>query len=390
MKWLLGISLWLTAMFMPVVAEERLTLVYTVTNLAYSSMLNELVEQRRLPIDLVYVDNDDIKVTLLKAQQNDSLPDMLIMPNDHLGLALPFRVFSDGWWQQAIEPQYLPEDLRSSRRGVPVIGGNQLVLYYNKRFVADPMRDFTELGTLANSLPEGVAPILWSVMEPFWFQPFYSIDRASFFNVGKPDIDRPEMWRGLANYRRLINMAMLDIACDYSCAFNGFVQGKAAYTINGEWAMQEFSALLGDDLGVVRLPTFEGHVLHPYFGSRVFAMPEKRPMSDEQQAVVKSLLEGLLSDDFQMMLWRRANLMPVHNGVAGALDDPVFSSLAAQVQEGNYMPQTAAMTVVWESLNVGLRRFLLGVLDEQEAAHFMQIMTNKTLGEQTRAKQNVR
>lgn len=388
MKYLLGIGLWLSAMFMPVVAEERLTLVYTVTNLAYSSMLNELVAQRRLPVDLVYVDNDDIKVTLLKAQQSDSLPDMLIMPNDHLGLAIPFREFLDDGWQQTIEPQYLPEDLRSARRGVPVIGGNQLVLYYNKRFVAKPMRDFTELDKVAASLPEGVATILWSVMEPFWFQPFYSIDRASFFNMGNPDIDRPEMWRGLANYRRLIDLAKVDIACDYSCAFNGFVQGKSAYTINGEWAMQEFSALLGDDLGVLRLPTFEGHVLHPYYGSRVFAMPAKRALSDKQENVVKSLLEGLLSDDFQMALWRKAKLMPVHNGVASALDDPVFSSLAGQVQEGNYMPQSAAMTVVWESLNVGLRRFLLGVFDEQEAAHFMQIMTNKTLSEQGRAKQN--
>lgn len=386
MKWLLGVGLWLSATLVPVVADERLTLVYTVTNLAYSSMLNELVEQRRLPVDLVYVDNDDIKVALLKALQNDSLPDMLIMPNDHLGLALPFKELPGDGWLQTIEPRYLHEDLRSTRIGVPVIGGNQLVLYYNKRFVANPVRDFTELDGLADSLPEGVAPILWSVMEPFWFQPFYSIDHASFFNMGYPDIDRPEMWRGLANYRRLISMAKIDIACDYSCAFNGFVQGKAAYTINGEWAMQEFSALLGDDLGVVRLPTFEGHVLHPYYGSRVFAMPVKRALSDKQKTVVASLLEGLLSDDFQMDLWRRAKLMPVHNGVASALDDPVFSSLAGQVQEGNYMPQMPAMTVVWESLNVGLRRFLLGVFDEKEAANFMQVMTDKTLSEQARAK----
>lgn len=388
MRWSLGVIVWLSAVLTPLAAEERLTLAYSVTNLVFSSLLNELVEQHALPIDLVYVDNDEIKVTLLKAQQNEASPDILIMPNDHLGLNLSFRELPESWLQQSIEPYYLPYDLRTARLGVPVIGGNQLVLYFNKRFVESPINDFNELADVVGSFPEGVSSILWSVMEPFWFQPFYSINEASFFIAGRPDLDRPEMWRGLSNYRRLIEMSSIDLTCDYSCAFNGFAQGKAAYTINGEWAMQEFSALLGDDLGVVRLPSFEGHLLHPYYGSRVFAMPEKRPLSDKQKKMVQSLLEGMLSEEFQMALWRRAQLMPVHNGVASALDDPVYSSLADQVKQGNYMPQTPAMTVVWGSLNIGLQRFLLGVLDEKEAADFMQIMTNKTLNEQQRAKHN--
>jgi maltose-binding protein MalE len=369
--------------FPQVKAESRLQLVHSVSNPTFSSLLKTLVADDSLPIDIHYVDNDDLKIFLLRSNNDDVLPDVLIMPNDHLGLPLDYKTLPEAWFQRPILKEYIPGGVKSRSMGIPVVGGNQLVLFYNKRFVQKPIGDLMQLPEIIGSMPDDVDLIRWSLQEPFWFQAFFSVENTKFFEQGQPVVDTEAMWRGLERYKQFIEQTQVDTACDYSCAFNGFIQGKVAYIINGEWAMNEFESNLGDDLGVTNLPTFNQQRLHPYFGSRVLALPGNKPLSQAQIKILDVLINGLLSPKFQMQLWQHANLLPVTDGVATTINDPVLTLLNAQIAAGSYMPEYAAMAVVWASLSTGLSRYLTGIMDERETSAFMQKMIDKTLREQS-------
>lgn len=364
-------------------AESRLQLVHSVSNSTFSSMLKTLVADYSLPIDINYVDNDKLKLFLFRSNDEDVLPDVLIMPNYHLGLALDYKALPKAWFQRPILKEYIPERERTGFLGIPVVDGNQLLLYYNKRFVKHPIDDLMQLPKLIGSMPEGVDVVRWSVQEPFWFQAFFSAENANFFAQGQPVIDTLAMKRGLEHYKQFVDQTQVDIGCDYSCAFNGFIQGKVAYTINGEWAMKEFASNLGDDFGVVLLPTFNQQRLHPFFGGRVLALPGSKPLSPSQNKTIELLVDVLLSPEFQMQLWQHANLHPVREGVAAALNDPVLTRLNEQIARGYYMPEYSAMTAIWASLSTGLSRYLTGIMDERETSKFMQVMIDKALREQS-------
>ena len=385
-------ALWIiVALFssLNVMSQERLTLLHSLSSVELSAMLLEVVEREKLPIDIVYLDNDLVKGELMSAALSDKLPDMMILPNDYLGLPIPFKPLPTQWFDE-IQPLYMNSDLLNSRRGVPVIGGNQLLLYYNKNFVSEPITDFAQLIDTDFGLPTGVSTIRWSVREPYWLQPFFSRDRSSFFAAGLPQLDRAEMWRALATYRRLIDGSNMDISCDYSCAFNDFLMGKTAYTVNGDWAMRELRAMLGNNLGVTSLPKMDGYDLHPYYGSQIFAVPSTSVLPPEKLLVIERFLAAMLSDSFQRQLWLRANLIPTKLGVVDSLEDPLLSDMQSQIESGVYMPHTSEMVVVWESIGVALTRFLDGFYDEREAAQFMQMMTINSLREQRRENKHAR
>lgn len=365
-------------------ADTRLQLVYSTDNPMFSSMLKSLVQRHSLPIDVTYVDNDDLKVFLLQSVQTDTTPELLIMPNDHLGLPLVYKTLPAPWFQRPILKEYLPSESKTGTWGIPIVGGNQLLLYFNKRYVDQPVEDFMRLPEQVGALPNDVDLIRWSVKEPFWFQAFFSVGNQSFFDKGVPSVNTSSMWRGLARYQQLIDLSKADKNCDYSCAYNGFVQGKVAYTINGDWALQEFQTALGDDLGVAELPMFDGQLLYPYFGSHVLALPGKNMLSQAAFSVIEKLMNELLSPDFQAQLWQQAKLQPVIEGVAESIQDPNLHLIHQQLKSGSYMPEFAAMTVVWAGLSTGLSRYLAGILTEKEASQFMQQIIEKSLREQQR------
>src|SRR6056300_790734 len=121
-------ALWIiVALFssLNVMSQERLTLLHSLSSVELSAMLLKVVEREKLPIDIVYLDNDLVKGELMSAALSDKLPDMMILPNDYLGLPIPFKPLPTQWFDE-IQPLYMNSDLLNSRRGVPVIGGNQL------------------------------------------------------------------------------------------------------------------------------------------------------------------------------------------------------------------------------------------------------------------------
>jgi maltose-binding protein MalE len=88
--------------------------------------------------------------------------------------------------------------------------------------------------------------------------------------------------------------------CDYDCAKGLFMEGKAAFTINGDWSVKEFHAKLGDQLGIAPLPVLSetNRPLTPMISGRyIFINAQIAPAKKE---AIKEFLNFLTSREIQI------------------------------------------------------------------------------------------
>ena len=150
--------------------------------------------------------------------------------------------------------------------GVPLQGGNFLMLFYNKQLVPQPPQTFHDLITLAVNLQgshsgdKHFAAFAFNELEPYWEFPYAYGYGATLFTADghSTALDSPA-WRKAYQFVHDLKYKSLALpeSCDYECADNGFRSGEIAMIINGDWALQgdqNYVTQLGDKLGIAPLP----------------------------------------------------------------------------------------------------------------------------------------
>lgn len=308
-------------------------------------------------------------------------PDLLWTVNDHAG---PFTA------AELIQPvddlvdlsRYVDSSavrLNGQTWGVPISSGNHLMLYYNKSLVEEPPQDTEELIAIGEELlAEGVTPLVYNQTEPFWLVPWLGGFGGEVFAEDgvTPNLNTPEMVDTLQFLRDIkYENDLVPAESDYDGADTLFKEGEAAMIVNGDWTLGAYVDVLGDDLGIARIPMVAdtGEWPAPYTSGKYFMIPAE--VEGEKLEVVLDFIDFATNLENQTAMVEELNRLPA---LLDALDipaleeDPLLNSSADQMVVGTGMPAVLEMRCNWDSMKPEMQAVLADTKSAEDAAEAMQ------------------
>lgn len=349
------------------------------------SLIEEFMKANpNITIELVKKTNVEVlREDYLTASLAGAAPDILWTVSDHAGpfVAADIVEAVDNLFDlnMYVESAMDAVKLEGKYWGIPISNGNQLMLLYNKKLIAEAPKDTDELFAVGKKLTTGGNyALVWNQTEPFWLVPWLGgFEGKVFAEDGvTPTLNTPEM---VATLKFLHDMKfdakIVPPECDYDGADTLFKEGKAAMIINGDWSISGYVSVLGDDLGVARIPKVSatGEWPKPYT-SGVYFMLTKGISGDKLKAA-QDFIGFVSSKEKQLEMVKLLNRLPA---VKEALEDPlitenpILKGSADQMVVGTPMPTVLEMRCNWDSMKPEMLAVLADTKSPEDAAKSMQ------------------
>lgn len=345
-----------------------------------------------ITIEVVNYDVEKLRENFQTAVLAGNSPDLLWTVNDHAG---PFTKAS------LIQPveglgfdlnAFLPGALEAVKLdgkvwGIPLSAGNHLMLLYNKDLVKTPPKDTDELVKMAKELTKGdVQGFAYNLNEPFWLVPWLGGYGGAVFGAdGKtPTLNTDAMKKTLQLLRDFkFKDKVVPQECDYGCADTLFKDGKAAMIINGDWALGEYSKVLGDKLGTAPIPKIVGADWPKPYTSGIYFMFPKDLKGDKLEAA-KKFVNFILSDEVQLGYVKSDKRLPAVKKLFNdklITEDPILKGSSEDLSHGTGMPPQAEMRCNWDAMRPNLEAVMADKMSPADAAAAMQAAAEKCVKE---------
>lgn len=363
--------------------SSELSIVYGHENNALSQVFENFTKQTSIPIRSRSIDNSELKAELLQRADRNELPDAVLVPADFLGLQqikysqVPVELLNKDSGERFKQTTLIS----GKHRGIPVIAGNHLLLYYNKALITEAATYWQQLLEQKSSLSAQTQLIAWSFHEMYWFIPFLTAFGGMPILDLEANLDTQAMQQALEFYWFLSRDRQVNSECDYSCSKTTFEQGHQAYLISGFWSYASLLENMGDNLGVAALPMIEGKPMISYFSSHVLAFPDNS-LAGAKGAKLKKLAKYLQSQNVQQAIWDEMRSLPVNQPILAniaAQPDHNMKIVISQLNQAIPMPSSFVMAIVWEAIGKGFKRYGAGILDAQQASKLMQHLAEKSI-----------
>jgi arabinogalactan oligomer/maltooligosaccharide transport system substrate-binding protein len=349
------------------------------------SLIEEFMKANpNITIELVKKTNVEVlREDFLTASLAGAAPDILWTVSDHAGpfVAADIVEAVDNLFDlnMYVDSAMDAVKLKGKYWGIPISNGNQLMLLYNKKLIAEAPKDTDELFAVGKKLTTGGNyALVWNQTEPFWLVPWLGGFKGKVFAEDgvTPTLNTPEM---IATLKFLHDMKfdakIVPLECDYDGADTLFKEGKAAMIINGDWSISGYVSVLGDDLGVARIPKVSatGEWPKPYT-SGVYFMLTKGISGDKLKAA-QDFIAFVSSKEKQLEGIKLLNRLPA---VKEALEDPlitenpILKGSADQMVVGTPMPTVLEMRCNWDSMKPEMLAVLADTKSPEDAAKLMQ------------------
>ena len=349
------------------------------------SLLEEFMKAYpEITIELVKKTNVEVlREDFLTASLAGAAPDLLWTVSDHAGPFVAAEVIEavDNLFDLSIYVESAMDAVKLEGKywGVPISNGNQLMLLYNKKLIAEAPKDTDELFAVGKKLTDGeIYGLVWNQTEPFWMVPWLGGFKGKVFAEDgvTPTLNTPEM---VATLKFLHDMKfdakIVPPECDYDGADTLFKEGKAAMIINGDWSISGYVTALGDDLGVARIPKVSatGEWPKPYTSGTYFMLV--KGISGDKLKAAQDFIGFVSSKEKQLEMVRVLNQLPA---LKAALDDPlivdnpILKGSADQMVVGTPMPTVLEMRCNWDSMKPEMLAVLSDTMSPEDAAKNMQ------------------
>lgn len=349
------------------------------------SLIEEFMKANpNITIELVKKTNVEVlREDFLTASLAGAAPDILWTVSDHAGpfVAADIVEAVDNLFDlnMYVDSAMDAVKLEGKYWGIPISNGNQLMLLYNKKLIAEAPKDTDELFTIGKKLTTGGNyALVWNQTEPFWLVPWLGGFKGKVFAEDgvTPTLNTPEM---VATLKFLHDMKfdakIVPLECDYDGADTLFKEGKAAMIINGDWSISGYIGVLGDDLGIARIPKVSatGEWPKPYT-SGVYFMLTKGISGDKLKAA-QDFIGFVSSKEKQLEMVKLLNRLPA---LKEALEDPlitenpILKGSADQMVVGTPMPTVLEMRCNWDSMKPEMLAVLADTKSPEDAVKLMQ------------------
>ena len=350
---------------------------------------NSLVEEFMkanpdITIELVKKLNVEVlREDFLTASLAGAAPDILWTVSDHAGPFVAAGIVEavDNFFDlnMYVDSAMDAVKLEGKYWGIPISNGNQLMLLYNKKLIAEAPKDTDELFTVGKKLIiGGNYALVWNQTEPFWLVPWLGGFKGKVFAEDgvTPTLNTPEM---VATLKFLHDMKfdakIVPLECDYDGADTLFKEGKAAMIINGDWSIGSYVSVLGDDLGVARIPKVSatGEWPKPYTSGVYFMLTEG--ISGDKLKAAQDFIGFVSTKEKQLEMVKLLNRLPAVKEVLGdplIADNPILKGSADQMVVGTPMPTVLEMRCNWDSMKPEMLAVLADTKSPEDAAKLMQ------------------
>lgn len=332
--------------------------------------------------------NEDLRTKFTTAATAGQAADLVWGPNDIAGvfttakLIQSVETFVDIARFTTVASEAVT--LKGQVMGVPTTYGNHLMLFFNKNLVADAPTTTAELIAAARQHTDAKNNrfgLVFFQNEPFWLVPFVGAFggwplRVDADGSAHLELNSEAMKNALSYVYNLKTVEkIIPKECDYDCAKGLFMEGKAAFTINGDWSVREYQVKLGDKLGIAPLPILSetGKAMTPMVSGRyVFVNAQ---LSEQKKAAVKKFVNYLTSREIQIEVAERLGRIP---STSEAMSDPKIVSLKsiqpliAAAASGRPMPAQTEMRAAWDAMRPVQQKIMSGDLSADAGVNIMQ------------------
>jgi arabinogalactan oligomer/maltooligosaccharide transport system substrate-binding protein len=358
---------------------------------AYYFILNKVDEfMARNPdirINVFTKPTEDLRLDFMSASLRGDAPELLWTVSDHAGpffAANLIRPVDDLYEAD----RYIESIMFEGQTwGVPIFSGNHLMLLYNRRLVPEAPETFEELIAIGQEVSDGSTfGLVYNIIEPFWLIPFLGgYGGRVFADDGfTPILDTPEMVQTLQFiYDLKYKYAITPKEIDYGRMDSLFKEGRAAFMINGDWGLSDYSNVLGDRLGVARMPALPGGGLpRPYISGKYFMV--SRDVNRAELEAIEAFMTFMTSDEVLLDGLFLLNRLPASlSGLQSEnlVTHPILGGSASQLATGIPMPTVIEMRANWDAMKPELNLVLDGLKTPEQAAADMQRAVERMLAE---------
>lgn len=299
----------------------------------------------RLVFTRRHFNQDDLWQEFAMAHIKQAAPDLVIGTAD---FAATFALLGHiAPVERLIDPQLFFPQLTAGVQdengiwGVPLLSGNQLMLFINQRLQAIVPADLEALKAQAikgSNLTQGTFGLVFPTTDPLWFSSFLGAFDGNLFVRQKLALDSKASAETIHYIRDLI---YTDKAtpnhCDYICADAMFTNGLAAMIINGDWARSKYQQALGNDLIIAPLPVGpRGARMNSYITGR-YILVSKSALAAKKE-LIQRFVQFLIEPDQQQTLAIQNNVLPVLRAYTQSLNTRLPPSLRASLMTMNLSP----------------------------------------------------
>jgi len=332
--------------------------------------------------ELVNKDVETLREDFLTAGLAGAMPDLLWTVNDHAGpftdAGLIMSVDDLFDLDMYVESALAAAQLDGKTWGVPISNGNHLMLLYNKGLIESAPATTDELIAAGQELTTSDQyGLVYNQTEPFWLVPWLGgFGGKVFADDGKtPTLNTDAMIETLQFlYDIKYTSPIVPAESDYDGADALFKEGKAAMIINGDWSLGGYREVLGDDLGVARIPeVVGGEWPHPYTSGVYFMIPDG--IEGAKLEAIVDFIHFVTSANNQALMVAKLNRLPA---LEAALDDPLITNdpllkgSADQMVVGAPMPTVTEMRCNWDGMKPEMQAVLADTKTPEDAAAAMQ------------------
>lgn len=263
--------------------------------------------------------------------------------------------------------------------GVPITLGNHLMLLYNKDLVKAPPKTTAELVKMAADFnTKGIVALTWNQTEPFWFVPWLGAYKGGrvFAADGKtPNLNTPAMVSALQLLQDLkFKSKVFPAESDYNTADTMFKEAKAAMIINGDWSLGDYQKVLGDKLGVARIPQVAGAGWPaPYTAGKFFMITAG--IDKAKLDAIVDFIKFATTKENQLDMFAKLKRLPALKTAAAdkaVASDPIQKASAEQMSVGVGMPSVLEMRAVWDAMKPEFIKVMSNSMTPKDAAAAMQ------------------
>ncbi|WP_440053240.1 sugar ABC transporter substrate-binding protein [Pseudoalteromonas sp. T1lg65] len=356
-------------------------------NFDFQRLFDQFSEETGITVNILAFNNNQLKSELLLYADARQLPDAVLIPSDYMGLTeLNFSTIPEQWLNPDLT-DVVKQSIQVSNdiKGVPVIYGNHLLLYYNRKLVSEPITDLYQYLQQSQHQPSSLG---WNYYEMYWFSSLVGAFQDRLFDAGVAQLNTLEMEQALSAYQIIYNSKKVDHDCNYQCSMARFREGKLPYLVNGIWAYSTLQQVMSDSLGVAPLPTWQGNQLRSYSSTHVLGFPAQS-LQAEKRPLLKKLAIFIQSAHVQDAMWTQLNALPTTKSSLTKLSkhgDKNLQQIILALSHTRALPNEPIMAYIWEAMLKGMTRFTGGAYSAKQTANYMQFIVTKSMQNEKKSK----
>jgi len=342
-------------------------------------------ENPDIQIKVSVIPTEELKLAVVRTVYQNHAPDIVLAPSDYIGKYQQMKLspVATTYLNRNQHPRFAPTtELNGLNYGIPLVGGNHLLLYYNKKFVKKAATTWREI---IEQQPEftskGINTVALKYNDMSWFASFITAYGGFPVEGDKITLDTQAVIDALIFYKGLSQQKLVSVDCTYDCVTTDFYKQKYAYIINGDWAYKEATQHLGDDLAVTTIPKIGEEIVHPLFSSLALIFPNQ-VLTGNKAIAIKKFTDYLQTQKVQKQLYDVTGLMPTHSKAMQTIEQQASGNRLAVLEQLSIavaIPPNQAMSAAWVGMAQGFKLFINNKVEAQKTAKLMQKIAQREL-----------